>query len=218
MLLHAFSPWSIAANHFHSFSLILMNQNPATCRSTHSSGHLYSLLCSKVLSGHGHWYPANPATSTPFCLLSLELPRVHRCQSPTSVVVFAVSTGCFHGGVAASSSPAQLADTVPPIQVQGTSAIPIAQARTALCKTKQRVKDRCPTVTATLCSHSGSAVCMMLSNLSVSTAWGAGTVKNLHFTEKATETQRSKETDSLRVWPEVVEAGLEPPPTPPFHK
>jgi hypothetical protein len=30
-------------------------------------------------------------------------------------------------------------------------------------------------------------VCMMLSNLSISTALGAGTTKNLHLTEKATK-------------------------------
>lgn len=130
--------------------------------------------------------------------LALELPRLHRCQSPTSIVVFAVSTGRFHGCVAASSSPAQLADTVPPVQVQGTSAIPIAQARTAFCKTKQRVKDQCPTVTATFCTHAGPAepaVCVMLSKLSVSTALEAGTMKNLGITlEKAIETQRNKET------------------------
>lgn len=59
-----------------------------------------------------------------------------RCQSLTSIVVFAVTTGGFHGCVTARSSPAQLADAVPAIQVQGTSSIAIAQARAALCKAK----------------------------------------------------------------------------------
>ena len=59
------------------------------------------------------------------------------CQSPTSIVVFAVATGSFHGRVTASSSPAQLADAMPPVQVQGTSAVAIAQARATLCKAKQ---------------------------------------------------------------------------------
>lgn len=54
----------------------------------------------------------------------------------TSIIIFAVTTGGFHGSVTASSSPAQLTDTVPPIEVQGTSAIPIAQPRATLCKTK----------------------------------------------------------------------------------
>lgn len=58
--------------------------------------------------------------------------RVHAVHQAISIIVFAVPTGGFHGCVTSGSSPAQLADTVPPIQVQGTSAIAIAQARTAL--------------------------------------------------------------------------------------
>lgn len=98
-----------------------------------------------------------------FCPLPLEWAGVHGRQIPTSIVVFAVPTGGFHGRVTSSSSPAQLADTVPPIQVQGTSTIPVAQARTALCKTKQGVKGwveviiihaiTMATVTPALCTH-----------------------------------------------------------------
>lgn len=65
---------------------------------------------------------------------------MHECWSSTSIVVFAVATGCLHGCVAASSSPSQLADAVPPIQVQGTPAIPIAQTRATFCKAKYSVK------------------------------------------------------------------------------
>lgn len=84
------------------------------------------------------WWPVISVTPTLHSVLptALEMHSTHGCQSPTSIVVFAVTTGSFHGRVAASSSPAQLADAVPPIQVQGTSAIAIAQAGTTLCKAK----------------------------------------------------------------------------------
>lgn len=68
---------------------------------------------------------------------ALERHGAYGCQGPTSIVVFAVATGGFHGRVTASSSPAQLADAMPPVQVQGTSAVAIAQARATLCKAKQ---------------------------------------------------------------------------------
>lgn len=131
-----------------------------------------------------------------FCPLPLERAGVHGCQIPTSIVVFAVPTGGFHGRVTSGSSPAQLAHTVPPIQVQGTPAISVAQARTALCKTKQGVKGWGPmaTVTPALCTHAVPAVYMMLSHLSVSAAGEAGTTMTLHFTEKAVETRRSKDS------------------------
>lgn len=73
------------------------------------------------------WAPTRPP---------LEPHGVPRCRIPTSIVVFAITTGGFHGCVTAGSPPAQLADAVPPIQVQGTSAITIAQPRAALCKAK----------------------------------------------------------------------------------
>ena len=66
----------------------------------------------------------------------LELHGAPGCRSLTSIVVFAVTTGGFHGCVTARSSPAQLADTVPPVEVQGTSAVAIAQPRATLCKAK----------------------------------------------------------------------------------
>lgn len=138
------------------------------------------------------------------CLLPLEWAGVHGRQIPTSIIVFAVPTGGFHGCVTSGSSPAQLADTVPPIQVQGTSAIAIAQARTALCKTKQRVKGwvevilihaiTTATVTHALCAHAVPAVYKMLSHLSVSAAGEAGTATTLPFTEKRAETRRRKDS------------------------
>lgn len=68
---------------------------------------------------------------------ALETHGARGCQGPTSIVVLAVATGGLHGRVTASSSPAQLADAMPPVQVQGTSAVAIAQARATLCKAKQ---------------------------------------------------------------------------------
>lgn len=87
------------------------------------------------------WWAGRPINSVKPTLHSvppttLEMRRIPGCQSPTSIVVFAVTTGGFHGCVTASSSPAQLADAVPPIQVQGTSAVAVAQARATLCKAK----------------------------------------------------------------------------------
>lgn len=129
-------------------------------------------------------------------LLPLERAGVDGRQIPTSIVVFAVPTGGFHGRVTSGSSPAQLAHTVPPIQVQGTSAISIAQARTALCKTKQGVKGWGPmaTVTPALCTHAVPAAYTMLSHLSVSAAGEAGTTTTLYITEKTAETWRSKDS------------------------
>ena len=84
------------------------------------------------------WWPVISVMPTLHSVLptALEMHSTHGCQSPTSIVVFAVATGGFHGRVTASSSPAQLADAVPPIQVQGASAVAIAQARATLCKAK----------------------------------------------------------------------------------
>lgn len=86
-----------------------------------------------------YWWPVNSVimpTLHPKSPPTPKLHRVHGCHSLTSIIVFAVTTGGLHGCVTASSSPAQLADTVPPIQVQGASAIAIAQPRATLCKAK----------------------------------------------------------------------------------
>lgn len=53
---------------------------------------------------------------------------------PTSVVVFPVAARRLHGSVAARSPPAQLADAVPAVHVQGASAVAVTQARASLCK------------------------------------------------------------------------------------
>lgn len=56
------------------------------------------------------------------------------CSCPTSVVVFPIAACRLHGSVAARSSPAQLADTVPAVHVQSASAVAVTQARASLCK------------------------------------------------------------------------------------
>lgn len=104
--------------------------------------HMYNfmpVLQAFLSSQMVYWWPVNPVimpTLHPESRPTPELHRAHGCLSLTSIIVFAVTTGGLHGCVAASSSPAQLADTVPPIQVQGTSAIAIAQPRATLCKAK----------------------------------------------------------------------------------
>lgn len=85
-----------------------------------------------------------------------ELRGAHGHLSPTSIVVFAVTTGSFHRCVTASSSPAQLTDAVPPIQVQGAPAIAVAQPRAALCKaehTESRSDHPWATASHTLTPH-----------------------------------------------------------------
>lgn len=88
---------------------------------THSFDHMCNLMATLQASLTGqlvHWWPVNSVTPTLHPKPPTpppELCGVHGCQSPTSIVVFAVTTGGFHGRVTASSSPAQLADAVPPI-------------------------------------------------------------------------------------------------------
>lgn len=60
----------------------------------------------------------------------------------TSVVVLDITAGGFHGGVAASAPPAQLAHAVPAVVTQSAPTISVAQARTALCATERTGKVR----------------------------------------------------------------------------
>lgn len=60
----------------------------------------------------------------------------------TSVVVLDISAGSFHGCVAASAPPAQLAYAVPAAVTQSAPTISIAQPRAAFCVTTQQKKDR----------------------------------------------------------------------------
>lgn len=116
------------------------------------------------------------------------------CQSPTSIVVFAVAAGGFHGRVTASSSPAQLADAMPPVQVQGTSAVAVAQARATLCKAKQPESGADQPRAQTAHTHS-HLTCQLTGDhhsrqhTDALGAWGCLSLE-LPLTFKATETQR----------------------------
>lgn len=59
--------------------------------------------------------------------------RVGPQPAPTSLVVFAVRAQGLHGHVAARASPAGLADAMPAVLVQGTSAVAVTQPGAALC-------------------------------------------------------------------------------------
>lgn len=108
-----------------------------TC--THSLEHMDSFMSALQASFTGqlvYWWPVYSVMPTVHLERPPQLHGAHGCHSLTSIVVFAVTTGRLHGCVTASSSPAQLADAVPPIQVQGAPAVAIAQPRAALCKAK----------------------------------------------------------------------------------
>lgn len=60
----------------------------------------------------------------------------------TSIVVFDITAGSFHGGVTACAPPAQLAHTVPAIVTQSAPTIAITQTRAALCEKLEEKKSR----------------------------------------------------------------------------
>lgn len=64
----------------------------------------------------------------------------------TSVIVFGVTAGRFHGGVTACSSPAQLAHAIPAVITQRAPAVAVTQTR------------------ATLCAHTSTMTMLMLEN------------------------------------------------------
>lgn len=118
-----------------------------------------------------------------------ELHGAHGCHSPTSIIVFAVTTGSFHRCVTASSSPAQLTDAVPPIQVQGASAVAVAQPRAALCKAKHlESRSDHPRRTAVTHTHTPPANLQnAFTSISTSVPLApreAGLIRNCHFTNR----------------------------------
>lgn len=145
-----------------------------------------------------------------------ELHGAHGCHSPTSIIVFAVTTGSFHRCVTASSSPAQLTDAVPPIQVQGASAVAIAQPRAALCKAKpSESRSDHPRSTAVTHTHTPPAnsqsACTSISTSVPLAPREAGLMRNCHLTDRQLRLRGGRicEGCAARNWhrQEVVQSG-----------